>query len=89
MTKASSSSPQPSGALVRMPQLAPRDNGTLVYLHGGEELNLVLERVKAADGEPHPSPGVFAPAAQSSALQNAACAPKALFFYSVFYFKKQ
>ncbi|CAL95696.1 VOC family protein [Azoarcus olearius] len=43
--------PQPSGALVQMPQLAPRDNGTLVYLNGGEDLNLVLERVKAAGGE--------------------------------------
>lgn len=42
---------QPSGALVKMPQLAPRDNGTLVYLHGGEDLNLALERVRAAGGE--------------------------------------
>ncbi|ATE61360.1 VOC family protein [Thauera sinica] len=43
--------PQPSGALVQMPQLEPRDNGTLVYLNGGEDLNLALERVKAAGGE--------------------------------------
>lgn len=43
--------PQPSGALVQMPQLAPRDNGTLVYLNGGEDLNLALGRVKAAGGE--------------------------------------
>ena len=43
--------PQPSGALVQMPQLAPRDNGTLVYLNGGEDLNLGLGRVKAAGGE--------------------------------------
>lgn len=43
--------PQPSGALVQMPQLAPRDNGTLVYLNGGEDLNLALGRVAAAGGE--------------------------------------
>lgn len=43
--------PQPSGALVQMPQLAPRDNGTLVYLNGGEDLNLALQRVRAAGGE--------------------------------------
>lgn len=43
--------PQPSGALVQMPQLAPRDNGTLVYLNGGEDLNLALGRVKPAGGE--------------------------------------
>ncbi len=43
--------PQPSGALVQMPQLEPRDNGTLVYLDGGEDLNLALGRVKAAGGE--------------------------------------
>lgn len=42
---------QASGALVKMPQLAPRDNGTLVYLHGGEDLNLALARIRAAGGE--------------------------------------
>jgi len=43
--------PQPSGALVQMPQLEPRNNGTLVYLNGGEDLNLVLERIRSAGGE--------------------------------------
>lgn len=43
--------PQPSGALVQMPQLSPRDNGTLVYLNGGEDLNLALDRVRTAGGE--------------------------------------
>lgn len=42
--------PQPGGALVAMPQLAPRDNGTLVYLDGGDDLNAVLGRIPAAGG---------------------------------------
>lgn len=33
------------------PSLSPRDNGTLVYLNGGEDLNLALGRVKEAGGE--------------------------------------
>ncbi|UCV09248.1 VOC family protein [Dechloromonas denitrificans] len=42
--------PYPSGALVAMPQLEPRDNGTLIYLDGGADLNAVLERIPAAGG---------------------------------------
>jgi len=42
--------PYPSGALVAMPQLQPRDNGTLVYLDGGADLNTVLARIPAAGG---------------------------------------
>ncbi len=42
--------PYPGGALVAMPQLQPRDNGTLVYLDGGADLNAVLERIPAAGG---------------------------------------
>jgi len=42
--------PYPSGALVAMPQLEPRDNGTLVYLDGGADLNAVLDRIPAAGG---------------------------------------
>lgn len=41
----------PSGALVAMPQLAPRDNGTLIYLDGGDDLNLVLSRILEAGGK--------------------------------------
>ena len=43
--------PYPSGALVAMPQLQPRDNGTLVYLDGGADLNVVLARIPAAGGQ--------------------------------------
>ena len=43
--------PYPSGALVAMPQLQPRDNGTLVYLDGGADLNTVLARIPAAGGQ--------------------------------------
>lgn len=43
--------PGPGGALVAMPQLQPRDNGTLVYLHGGDDLTQVLSRIPAAGGE--------------------------------------
>ncbi|MCE1171093.1 MAG: VOC family protein [Azovibrio sp.] len=43
--------PFPSGALVAMPQLQPRDNGTLVYLDGGADLNGVLARIPAAGGQ--------------------------------------
>ena len=42
--------PYPSGALVAMPQLQPRDNGTLVYLDGGADLNTVLARIPTAGG---------------------------------------
>jgi len=42
--------PYPGGALVAMPQLEPRDNGTLIYLDGGADLNAVLERIPAAGG---------------------------------------
>ena len=45
------SEPNPSGALVAMPQLAPRDNGTLIYLDGGADLNLVLSRIPVAGGK--------------------------------------
>ena len=43
--------PYPSGALVAMPQLQPRDNDTLVYLDGGADLNVVLARIPAAGGQ--------------------------------------
>lgn len=43
--------PYPSGALVAMPQLQPRDNGTLIYLDGGDDLNAVLARIPAAGGQ--------------------------------------
>ncbi len=43
--------PYPSGALVQMPQLSPRDNGTLVYLNAGDDLNTVLARIPAAGGQ--------------------------------------
>jgi len=42
--------PGPGGALVAMPQLAPRDNGTLIYLDGGADLANVLARVPGAGG---------------------------------------
>lgn len=42
--------PFTGGALVAMPQLAPRDNGTLVYLDGGADLAAVLARVPDAGG---------------------------------------
>ena len=43
--------PYPGGALVAMPQLEPRDNGTLIYLDGGADLNVVLARIPAAGGQ--------------------------------------
>lgn len=43
--------PGPGGALVAMPQLAPRDNGTLIYLNGGADLSVVLHRIPAAGGQ--------------------------------------
>lgn len=43
--------PNPSGALVAMPQLAPHDNGTLIYLDGGDDLNIVLSRIRDAGGK--------------------------------------
>ncbi|UCV18132.1 VOC family protein [Ferribacterium limneticum] len=43
--------PYPSGALVAMPQLQPRDNGTLIYLDGGADLNVVLARIPPAGGQ--------------------------------------
>ena len=43
--------PNSGGALVAMPQLAPRDNGTLIYLDGGDDLNTVLARIPAAGGK--------------------------------------
>ena len=36
------------GALASMPHLEPRDNGTLIYLHGGNDLAPVLARAIAA-----------------------------------------
>jgi predicted enzyme related to lactoylglutathione lyase len=42
---------QPGGALAAMPQLEPRDNGTLIYLHGGNDLTPVLARAIAAGGK--------------------------------------
>lgn len=43
--------PNPGGALVAMPEMAPRDNGTLIYLNGGDDLSLVLKRIPAAGGK--------------------------------------
>lgn len=43
--------PAPGGALVAMPQLQPRDNGTLVYLDGGADLAVPLARAVAAGGK--------------------------------------
>lgn len=43
--------PNPGGALVAMPEMAPRDNGTLIYLNGGDDLSVVLKRVPAAGGK--------------------------------------
>lgn len=43
--------PNAGGALVAMPQLAPRDNGTLIYLNGGDDLSVVLKRIPAAGGQ--------------------------------------
>ena len=43
--------PNVGGALVAMPQLAPRDNGTLIYLNGGDDLSVVLKRIPAAGGQ--------------------------------------
>lgn len=42
--------PAPGGALVAMPQLQPRDNGTLVYLNGSDDLAVPLARAVAAGG---------------------------------------
>lgn len=43
--------PQPGGSLVAMPEMQPRDNGTLVYLNGGDDLTAVLARIPAAGGQ--------------------------------------
>lgn len=43
--------PAPGGALVAMPQLSPRDNGTLIYLNGGDDLAGPLARAEAAGGK--------------------------------------
>lgn len=43
--------PAPGGALVAMPQLQPRDNGTLIYLNGGEDLSVPLDRIAKAGGK--------------------------------------
>ena len=43
--------PNPGGALVAMPEMAPRDNGTLIYLNGGDDLSNVLKRIPAAGGK--------------------------------------
>lgn len=40
----------PGGALVAMPQLEPRDNGTLIYL-SVDNLDAALERTLAAGGQ--------------------------------------
>lgn len=40
----------PGGALVAMPQLEPRDNGTLVYL-SVDDLDAALARTQAAGGQ--------------------------------------
>lgn len=43
--------PHPGGALVAMPELSPRDNGTTIYLDGGADLQHVLDRVIPAGGK--------------------------------------
>lgn len=43
--------PNPGGALVAMPEMAPCDNGTLIYLNGGDDLSNVLKRIPAAGGK--------------------------------------
>ncbi len=40
----------PGGALVTMPQLEPRDNGTLIYL-SVDDLDAALARTRAAGGQ--------------------------------------
>ena len=40
----------PSGTLIKMPQMVPHDNGTLVYLSAGDDLSAALARVPAAGG---------------------------------------
>ncbi len=40
----------PGGALVAMPQLEPRDNGTLIYL-SVDDLDAALARTQAAGGQ--------------------------------------
>ena len=40
----------PSGALVRMAQMTPQDNGTLVYLFAGQDLAPALARVAEVGG---------------------------------------
>ena len=39
------------GAIVQGPGYTPSDQGTLVYLNGGDDLNPALERVGPAGGE--------------------------------------
>lgn len=38
------------GAIVHSPDLKPGDNGSVVYLNGGEDLQKVLDRVESAGG---------------------------------------
>ncbi len=40
----------PTGALIKGSMCAPSENGTMVYLNGGEDLSIVLGRVEAAGG---------------------------------------
>ena len=39
------------GALMSGPGYVPSANGTLIYLNGGDDLNVVLDRVEAAGGQ--------------------------------------
>ncbi|WP_207426629.1 VOC family protein [Pedobacter sp. SYSU D00535] len=39
-----------TGALVKGEYYQPSENGIVIYLDGGEDLNLILEKVKAAGG---------------------------------------
>ncbi len=41
----------PSGAVVQHPDFKPADAGSLVYLHGGDDLAVPLQRVSAAGGK--------------------------------------
>lgn len=38
------------GAIVAGPGSTPSDTGSLLYLNGGKDLNLILEKVEAAGG---------------------------------------
>jgi predicted enzyme related to lactoylglutathione lyase len=40
-----------SGALTQGPQSVPCDNGVTIYLNGGDDLSVMLDRVEPAGGE--------------------------------------